>query len=384
MANQRCKRRNNNKNNNNNNVKSKGNHAPLSEEQIRLLDKIDFQWTPREDLLETEWNANYQKLANFYNKKHHHHHHHHPRNSHHKAPLELNSSLHHWAAIQRRKRQGIKPYTPLTSRQIQLLDQIHFSWNPEQDERDRQLAVWHAKYHVLVNFYNKHGHLKVKYGSSLYQWMVTQRQRRYGTGKQTPLSPEQVRLLNAIGFSWAPTGGPHEIAWYNKYQELAKCYREHGDLRAAIKAPSTLYTWMVNQRQRRAGKGDFSPLNEEQIRLLDEIHFEWSPSEISGGGALGGARAIKWHQKYQELVDFYQQHGHFKVERPSSMYTWMSNQRTKRKNTILLRQTNKKIHAKGRMATLTNEQIQLLNEIGFPWEPRRKRAPRRVDEAALF
>ena len=240
---------------------TEGIHAPLSDEQIRLLDTLDFPWTPRKDKLQTEWNAKYQELANFYEEHGH-------------VRIKHGTRLYWWALVQRRKRAGIKPYAPLTNDQIQLLDKINFTWNSKEDEQERIQAFWHTKYQKLVDFYNKHGHLKVKYGSSLYTWIVNQRQRRMGKGNHRLLSDEQIRLLDEIDFSWAPTGGPHEIAWNTKYQELAEFCKQHGH--PNVMAPSSLYTWMVNQRRRRAGKGDCVPLKDKQIRLLDEIGFPWA------------------------------------------------------------------------------------------------------------
>mmetsp|Transcript_44651 Transcript_44651/g.107630 ORF Transcript_44651/g.107630 Transcript_44651/m.107630 type:complete len:439 (+) Transcript_44651:169-1485(+) len=323
---------------------SKGTHAPLSEEQIRLLDQIDFPWTPREDGLHDTWDAKYQELVDFFEEHGH-------------VQVKFGTSLYQWAAVQRRKRAGIKPYAPLTGEQIQLLDLVDFCWSPEQDAQERLQTAWYANYLKLVDFNNKYGNLKVKYGSSLYTWMVNQRQRRRGKENHAAITEEQIRLLDEISFPWAPTGGSREIAWQTKYQELAEFYKQHGHFKK-VKAPTSLYTWMVSQRQRRAGKGGFLPLTDEQIRLLNEIEFPWSPS--------GGTHETAWHNKYNELVDFYKKHGHLKVKGPSSLYSWMNNQRTKRRN-----MRRKKVKEQG-VATLTKEQIQLLDEIHFSWEPRRE------------
>ncbi|CAJ1945877.1 unnamed protein product [Cylindrotheca closterium] len=238
-----------------------GIHATLSEEQIRLLDKIDFPWTPRRHRLQTAWNAKYQELTDFYEEHGH-------------VRMKRGTSLYWWTVVQRRKRAGIQQYVPLTMEQIRLLDKINFTWNPKEDKQERLRAMWQAKYRHLAEFYNKHGHLKVKYGSGLYTWMANQRQRRVGKGNLATLTDEQVRLLDEVGFSWAPTGGPHETAWHTKYRELANFYKQHGHTN--VTAPGSLYTWTVNQRRRQIGKGDCVPLNDEQIRLLDDIGFPWA------------------------------------------------------------------------------------------------------------
>lgn len=321
MANQRKKR------------DGKGNHAPLTIQQIQRLEALKFPWKPRSD-----WDEMYEELHAFYQQHGH-------------LRVEYRSQLYVWMETQRRKRLDTKGYAPLTKDQIDRLDQINFCWNPKQDEQDRQQAVWNEHYKELCDFYTKHGHLKVPSDSRLYTWIVYQRAKRTGDGKYAPLTEEQVRLLDTIGFPWPFQVGAnlHELKWHQKYQELVEFQREHGHCN--VKGPSSLYNWMIHQRQRRrSGKKD--SLTDQQIQLLDSIQFPWIPSR---GSSLHHQEAT-WRAKYQELAAFYKTTGHFKVPRPSSLYTWMYNQRSKWKK------------MKNGRAALTKEQIQLLDEINFPWE----------------
>ena len=318
----------------------KGNHSPLTQEQIQMLDKIEFPWAPRSD-----WKTMYDQLAQIYHRDGH------------LQNIKYKSSLYVWMETQRRKRMGHEGYAPLTKEQVRLLDEIQFCWNPSGEKQERQQEAWEENYQNLVEFYQKHGHLKVPSGSNLYTWMVYQRVKRDGKGKYTPLTKEQIRLLDDINFPWAVTNGgtvsAHEWTWHQKYQELVDFQRQHGHWN--VKRPSSLYTWMINQRRRRAGKGNCAPLSDEQIRLLDEAEFPWVPS----GGSSRQQQA--WNAKYQELADFFKQHGHLKVPRPSPLYTWMNNQRSKWRNTMCNHQSE--AHP-----TLTLDQIRLLDNLEFPWE----------------
>ncbi|CAJ1967624.1 unnamed protein product [Cylindrotheca closterium] len=117
---------------------------------------------------------------------------------------------------QRRKRTGKTRLLPLTNEQIRLLDKIDFPWNPNKKGINER--VWHIKYQELVGFYEKHGHLNVDYGSSLYQWIIRQRQRR--NGKHSPLTDEQIRLLDDVDFPCTPNSTL--MVWHIKYQELVR------------------------------------------------------------------------------------------------------------------------------------------------------------------
>jgi len=161
-------------------------YARLNDDQIQLLDEIDFPWVL--DPYQRMWNTNYQELVEF-KKKHGH--------FNVKRP-----SLHRWMYRQRTRREGKGGYVPLTDEQIRLLDDIDFPWAPRQGD-----IKWYANYQELVDFYKKHGHLKVELNSFLYSWIARQRRRRRRTKGYAPLTDEQIQLLDEIGLTWTPTKG---------------------------------------------------------------------------------------------------------------------------------------------------------------------------------
>ena len=101
-------------------------------------------------------------------------------------------------------------------------------------------------------------------------------------------------------------------------------------------------------------------MTDEQIQLLDDIGFDWNPT--------GGAHDVTWHSKYQQLADFYREHGHLKVGGVlPNMTQWKAAQRKKFK-----------------AMQLTEEQIQMLNDIGFQWTDRQATWNARYEELAAF
>eukprot|EP00526_Cylindrotheca_closterium_P012384 CAMPEP_0113654284 /NCGR_PEP_ID=MMETSP0017_2-20120614/29074_1 /TAXON_ID=2856 /ORGANISM="Cylindrotheca closterium" /LENGTH=475 /DNA_ID=CAMNT_0000567421 /DNA_START=83 /DNA_END=1510 /DNA_ORIENTATION=- /assembly_acc=CAM_ASM_000147 len=275
---------------------------------------------------QTAWNDKYQELVDFYEKNGH-------------FTVKKPSSLYTWIATQRRKRRGTEGCIPHTDEQTRLLDEIEFPWGIGTGT-DRQTA-WNAKYQELVEFKKKHGHLRAECRSSLYDWQEVQRRKRSGTKRYSPLTDDQVRLLDEIDFPW---DARRQTLWNDKYQELVEFKKKHGHLRAEYR--SSLYVWQEVQRRKRSGTGGCIPHTDEQIRLLDDIDFQWDMLD-------------QWNDKYQELVEFKKKHGHLRVGRKSSIYDWQEVQRRKR-------------NGMDGYSPLTDDQVRLLDEIDFPWDARRQ------------
>ena len=129
-----------------------------------------------------------------------------------------------------------------------------------------------------------------------------------------------------------------EQAWQKNYQLLKDFIEKNGHAKVPDDEP-TLGTWVSKQRQvKKEGN-----LSEERIRLLDEIGFIWDPKQQA------------WQNNYQLLKDFIEKNCHAKV--PSSNPTignWVGNTR------------QAKIKGK-----LSEEQIRLLDEVGFIWKASR-------------
>jgi len=269
----------------------------------------------------TAWNAKYQELVEF-KKKH----------GHLKVKHADNKSLYIWMKFQRSKRDG--KLKPLTDDQIRLLDEIDFQWDMKRN------TAWNERYQELIEFKKKHGHFNAEYNSSLYLWQQVQRRKRKGQQKYTPLTDDQIRLLDEIDFPWV--AGKVRTTWDANYKKLADFYEEHGH--STVKKAHPLYTWTLRQRQKKAGSYSLTPLTNEQIQLLDDLDFAWD--------ALRGPNGTGWKKNYQELADFYKEHGHLNVDRKRTLYHWMNNQRRSLAGTSGRRK-------------LTDEEIRLLDEIGF-------------------
>lgn len=104
-----------------------------------------------------------------------------------------------------------------------------------------------------------------------------------------------------------------------------------------------------------APKTTVGRLTEERIRRLDELGFAWSLRD-------------DWNKHYEELRAFRREHGHCNVPARYSknrrLGIWVSAQRQQYK----IRQAAAKDPSKPlRTSPLTEERIELLNQIGFTW-----------------
>ena len=96
-----------------------------------------------------------------------------------------------------------------------------------------------------------------------------------------------------------------------------------------------LYAWCQRLRESR------SRLSEELIAELDRMGFDWHLHE---------QWVHVWMYRYHQLRAYYQEHGHSRVSKKDddTLHQW------------ILRQRNQ--------ITLSSEQVDLLNQVGFRWK----------------
>ena len=277
----------------------------LSDERIHLLDDIGFVW----DQFEQEWQENYRHLKQY-------------------ADANGNTSVAHdhpmlgnWISLQRTVRKTGK----LSSKRIQLLDEIGFIW----DQRDYE---WQEKYALVKQYLDENGDAKIPARHpTLGKWISTQRYEK----KKGQLTDERIQLLDAIGIIWDPL----DQEWREKYQELQQFIDKNPNDKVSAKHPS-LGAWVSKQRTaKRNGK-----LSDEYTQLLDNVAFAWNPLE---------EERQKWQEQYEQLKQYFDENNHLRVPRghPILGY-WVSTQRRRRKK-----------------GTLSEEQIELLDKLGFIWDP---------------
>jgi superfamily II DNA or RNA helicase len=284
----------------------------LSPDQISRLNSIGFSWDPRTE----QWERAFSELQKF-----------HEREGHCRVVVSYligGIRLGAWVATQRQIKDRIGPD------RISRLDSIGFCWDPFAEQ-------WEEAFAALLEFKKREGHCRVALGHSekgvkLGAWVGGQRQ------DKTKLSPERIRLLDSICFSW----DPHSDQWDEIYAKLKQFHSHNRHCRV----PQSLVidgvrvgVWVSRQRLTRKA------LSPERIRLLDNLNFSWDPL------------TERWEEAFVLLQKFNKREGHCLVkhghmEDGFELSRWV----------ITQRQT----HAKNQ---LTADRVHRLNSLDFSWDP---------------
>lgn len=315
------------------------------------------------DLLKTDWESYYEAFVNYRET-----------NGHGWVPsrfgvtedgIELGAWIGKQRLEYRKAAQGLE--NELNSERIRMLSAIDFEWI-EGNKSHPQEEQWESKYRALAKYAKQNGHARVpaafvtEDGINLGRWVGTQRDEyfRRQMGLTHHLSPERIRKLNAIGFSWY-RGVSHDERWESKYQTLIEFKEQHGHARVPCNFVTddgvNLGAWASNQRQeyRKREEGLPNAMSSERLQRLEEINFEWVLS-------IGLPTQDIWNHNFSDMCEFKEKHGHTRVPRTFvsdfglNLGIWGSRQR----------QEYSKCQ-KGVKSTLTAERIQLLNGIGFEW-----------------
>jgi hypothetical protein len=333
----------------------------MNDEKIRLLNDIGFCW----DGNKLKWTDRLQELVE-YQEKH----------GDTLVPQHYaeNLPLANWVMLQR---QYYKNYCNneqpcyMNDEKVRLLNDIGFSW-----EGNTARGRWMDRLQDLVEYKEKHGDTLVprSYPGNppLANWVMTQRRHytNYCNNEQSCwLNEEKIRLLNDIGFRWkAPTGARRNAArggtWMDRLQDLVEYKEKHGDTLVPTKYPENppLTYWVKTQRRhykKYCNNEQSCWLNEEKIRLLNDIGFRW---KAPMGARRNAARGGTWMDRLQDLVEYKEKHGdtlvptHYPENLP--LANWVKAQR----------HHHKKYCNNEQPCYLNEERMRLLNDIGFCWE----------------
>ena len=249
-------------------------------------------------------------------------------------------------------------------------------------------AKWKLMYELAKQYYEKNKNLRIpqtyqtEEEHSLGSWICNQRlayknrfiPKELRTNSLSPLSDEQVRLLESIGMEWN-LKDRFVKTWFQYYEDACAFYQKYGHLRIPqscnTKDGRSLGSWIANQRSayknrtvsKENRKNGFSPLTDEQVQLLETIGMEWN---------LKNRFEIIWGQNYEKAKEYYEKNGDLLVpakyicEDETRLGAWIANQRLAYKNRSIPKENRK-----NSLTPLTDEQIKLLEEIGMVWSVHR-------------
>ncbi|MCC8101165.1 MAG: Helicase associated domain protein [Clostridiales bacterium] len=393
-------------------------HGCLTEERIRKLDSIGMVWESVQDRV---WEKHYAAAKTYYGE-------HGDLDVKWDYVTEDGVRLGEWLCSIRTSQKAGARQKFLTRERIKLLDDIGMIWGKTD-------YFWERNYEAAAAYYREHGNLDVTAtyvntdGIKLGSWLQRMRKERKKydenlPGKETTLTEEQIRRLDAIGMPWRKV---NESKWDKGYQAAKEYAAAHGNLlvpaRYATEEGFGLGHWISNQRQAYLAK----KLSAARIEKLEAIGMVWQAdsweyrlelvknwyrengnlaipqntvvdgvwigrwlayqrqaleegklsqkqaellSELPDDGMVRASS--HWKEMYLDAREYCARHGslagvprNYRGKRGTNLYTWVLNQRKTR-----------------RAGKMNEEKIQLLDEIGFVWEPRSESRTEAVNPSA--
>lgn len=317
--------------------------------------KREFESETNSDKLPT-WDIKFEELKNYYET-----------NGTFRIPSDDNSlqPLASWVRYQRLLYKEDK----LDIEKIERLTDIGYSFELDFRGRkplneDSNYEDWETRLLQLESYYLENGTFHIKgsdtENADLLQWLRYQRILK-NKGK---LSLEQLSALEKIGYSFEikyyGQGREKKIkeekqkkpsnniqSWETNYMKLLDYKMTTGHCNVPRSFEDKTLVNFVSRQRYIYRKGN---LPQEQIKKLEFLGFEW---EVERKVNFIDA----WMEKYTELSKVFNDSGSCFVSKKDNkpLSNWIIQQRVKRKKD-----------------SLTNEQIKLLGEIKFDWEPETK------------
>mmetsp|Transcript_11540 Transcript_11540/g.15381 ORF Transcript_11540/g.15381 Transcript_11540/m.15381 type:complete len:476 (-) Transcript_11540:183-1610(-) len=363
--------------------KKEGGQSWLTEDRIRLLEEIGFEWKVATYEFR-DWNDWLEDLKEF------HAHHGHCRVPHKTNIQDKYARLGRWVGNQRQQHREFMAgrKSQINKERIEALDALGFEWDPDGSVPK---LMFHERVEQLKKFRDKYGHMNVsekdpeyaQLAHWIHQMRGQYRNRKAGKpyrsrneGKPSPMTDERLAALVMAGFEFERG---NEVTWKGWLQKL-KIYKEkHGHTWIKVNDPehTQLATWCRKQRglykQRQAGMN--RRLTDERITALEELGFQWvRPSKGSNSkkemddleeeGIKDPTEekgfAANWSRWYEKLRKYKEEHGHTRVNVKDAEYaglgTWVSKQR------VLYRQ-----RLAGKNRRITDERVNMLEKLNFDW-----------------
>ncbi len=314
------------------------NKGLLSDQEIKKLQKLNFDFDPDKTLFETD----FQELLKFKEKY-----------GHVDVPTmgnRLGMRVNRYRTYYRQEK--------LSREKIELLTSIGFQFIL------KEIISWDDRFEELKEYYETYKTKQVmsSINSALYSW-----EKRHRTDNiKGKLNEEKINKLNSIDFNWEIKSirnkkenwedkePSNEEKWHEMFQILVNYKIVHGSLVLSSNQEfDKLRRWCLTQKIRNNKK----KLLKERFIKLDDLGFTW----IEIRGRKKTKEPIKktnyndqWEIMYNCLLDFYNENKHLKIPITSEnkkLVVWIRTQRYYYKN-----------------KRLSSERIIKLNSIDFEWE----------------
>ena len=143
--------------------------------------------------------------------------------------------------------------------------------------------------------------------------------------------------------------------WSDRFEELVNFQVRHGHCLVPHVFPENpaMAQWVKRQRYqyKLLTSGKHSTLTQERVTALEQLGFVWD------------SHTVAWNERFDELIAFKDARGHCNV--PSTwenqtLAVWVKCQRR-----------GFKLFSQGKKSNMTLERMEMLESLGFVWNPRR-------------
>jgi superfamily II DNA or RNA helicase len=247
-----------------------------------------------------------------------------------------------WCAWQRTN----KVKGTLSQEKIKQLTEAGFSWTPSYDKWEQRFSDY--KEFILktgkTSFLESDRKRYPKY-VKLYNWIKLQRI-LYNRNQSKYPQNRYVRLIK-LGFNFDIDSNEDQTRWLEMFEKLRqfKEINNHCNVSQVDKDPEIkkLGVWLNTQRVLYKGRissdGRFIKMTPERVKMLENLGVIWN------------AKDADWNKGFEDLKAFKEKYNHFNIPQSDKLYYRVRRFRLKKD-------------------TLTQEQIDKLNSIGFYAEAR--------------
>ena len=229
---------------------------------------------------------------------------------------------------------------------FEVVDELHDCISLFDSLENSLTASWDIMYVEAKKYYKEHGDLlpvlsyETETGYALGRWISTQRVNK--RKHDLSLTSERIELLNEIGMNWESA---EDRLWNTFYSAASDYYDKNGnlDIPAEYVTDDGIKLGRIYRgfRMKYVGGG----LSDEKKLLLEQIGMEENSVLVR-----------KWMTYYEEAKRFFEENGHLTVPHnyvanDLKLGVWVSSQRESYQ-----------------IGRLSEEQINLLNDIGMSWD----------------
>ena len=234
------------------------------------------------------------------------------------------------------------------------------------------LAKWDFMFNKLQLFHKEYNHTTVPRNykdRTLYGWYRKQKL----LFQANILPKEHLEKLNSINFYFEDAHNLYwDKKWLDSYNQLLKVYKETGQSNIKRQKDNThplfyISNWVALER----GKYKKGKLKEWQIKKLEEIGFKWDMSKINNQPH----RIDDWLDKLALLEDYKKEFGDCNISQNNKnpkykgLGKWLNDQRN---------------NYKKKREILTQDRIELLEDIGVVWDMDVFNFDKRIQELSEF